>query len=109
MKVVRRLKLNEISVVDNPAQEGALARIMKRDTEQEPNMAKLTKAQAAAHGSRTFAYNLLKAEAEKDLAITAEFEKCVNEIRKRDKCNHRDALRTARFEYPEEFAAYQAG
>ena len=69
----RRMKLNEISVVDNPAQEGALARIMKGATEEELSVGTLTKAQAAAYGRKLFADNV----------ATEDFQKCVNDIRVR--------------------------
>jgi hypothetical protein len=83
---------------------------------------KLSKAQLADHGSKVFAENLvetdaqgakvfvrnlMKAEAKKAYDITNAFEKVVNDIKHRDKCNKQDAMRKARLEYPDEFAAYQ--
>jgi hypothetical protein len=42
-------------------------------------------------------------------AEEAPFDKCVSNIRKRDKCNQQDALYKARQEFPEEFEAWQNG
>ena len=42
-------------------------------------------------------------------AATAGFEKRINEVKTRDKCNRQDAMRKARVEFPDEFEAWQNG
>jgi hypothetical protein len=66
-------------------------------TEEETETTKHTEAELAAYGHKLFADNL----------VTKEFEKRINEVKQRDKCSRTVAMRTARFEFPDEFEAYQ--
>lgn len=72
-RIMEDFRIDEISAVDRPAQKGARARIMKRQTED----AKM------------------------------EFQKRVDEIRKRDDCSQTEAMSKAREEFPDEYEAYQ--
>lgn len=80
---IKQLRIDELSAVDRPAAEPALAAIMKRNSAEE-NMTAITKAQA-------------------------DFSAAVREVAKRDGCLAYAAMAKARQERPELFAAAYAG
>ncbi len=82
-RILEEIKIDEISGVDKPAQQHALVTIMKRapeGIEDTPN---------------------------KQKEPPMQFDQTVETIRKRDNCSRTEALRKARFEAPDSFAAYR--
>jgi hypothetical protein len=80
-RILRKIRIDEISGVDWPCQEGAIVTIMKRDP---------------------------SAEVDKIREPTMSFEQRVAEIGTRENCSSTQALAKARRQYPEEFNAYNA-
>ena len=77
-RILKEFRLDEISVCDVPAQEGAVMVLMKRAKPQGSEMEEVM------------------------------FEQRVTEITKREACSRVEARRKARVEHPEEFEDYQA-
>ena len=92
-RIMRALKIDEVSVVDRPAQQGAVMTIMKRDDGVE-------KAPVQPRARMKPAYD------GKSKSSKAVWLSCVEKVRSRDGCDGVTALRTARKEYPSEFAAF---
>jgi hypothetical protein len=111
-RILEKLKLTEISGVDNPCQEGARVAIMKR---KEPNMndtenlleGALIDLEAQVVDLNKKIDVAVHAEPKQPIHIN-EFENTVVEIRKRDGCSRTDALVKARAENPNGFAAYNS-
>lgn len=82
--LLKDLQIDEISFVDRPANPRAVVTLFKRDDRDEaaPTTCPINKAAVA-------------------------FTKRVDEIRFAEGCSGQEALRRARMNYPDEFAAYQ--
>ena len=89
-RIMRKLKITELSCVDRPAQAGAVATILKRDDTERPNYADIWCREQDAL----------------EKAAEMEFEDTVIEIQKRDDCDRTTAMTRARLENPEAWAAY---
>jgi hypothetical protein len=82
-RIITKLKIDEISGVDRPCQQGAVVTIMKRREDDAP---------------------IIKLK-----EPPMDFERTVDAIRARDKCSRTAALSKARQESPESFLAYRDG
>lgn len=78
-RILHKLRIDEISGVDSPAVEGALVTLMKRADD----------------------------DPEKEQPMM-DFDAHVSEIAKREHCSTTQAMKLARKQHPEAFAAYQA-
>ena len=89
-RIMRKLKITELSCVDRPAQAGAVATIMKREDTARPNYADIWCREQDAL----------------EKAAEMPFEDTVIEIQKRDDCDRTAAMTRARLEHPDAWAAY---
>ena len=133
-KIMKEFALEEISFVSIPAQSHALATIRKSATPKENNMSnfdnrvtELKKSGKSGTAAMVQARNEMPEAMSPEANLLAvadamaapvrvaksaaviKFEQRVAEVRGAQKCSHTQALIEARKQYPEEFAAYQAG
>ena len=108
LKIMEEFSIREISAVDKPAQEHALATIMKRAPQaNEVSPAKsIDELKAGVADLATRFDALLEQKAQKEVVMN--FNDAVTEIAKRDACPRHVAMSKARNEYPESFAKYQS-
>ena len=108
-RILEKLKIDEISGVDRPAQEGAVVTIMKRSREQEPTMTKLNDLEDSILILRDRVDVLnknLTDRAQPAPPPIPDFDEVVSAIRKRDGCGGTAAMSKARREAPDAFAIY---
>ena len=84
------IELDEVSLVDKPANEGAKILLFKRANPDRQKVDKRDRRRKVRQPSRT------------------PFDKCVDDIRQRDRCSRLQALQKARLEHPKAFAAHQS-
>lgn len=136
-RILKDFRLDEISVVDRPAQVGARVTLMKSDSQATEAFTKqdvdsLAKTFTARGVSERLANNMAVARLMRKAGIyeagflapssqrelwardysvvnkaVGDFRKRVQEIASRDGCSKAKAMQRARIEHPDEFAAYQ--
>jgi hypothetical protein len=110
-RVLEELKIDEISGVDNPCQEGARVTIMKRredkmDTE-ELEGAVTDLSARVEHLHKAVEAAQVRLDKKPSTLSASDFEVKASEIRKRDACSHTEAFAKARKEHPNLYAVYQ--
>ncbi|QPC43886.1 hypothetical protein HW532_15030 [Kaustia mangrovi] len=102
-RIMREFKIDELSVVDSPAQEGARAVLMKRRVPRERFNAPVP---PMSERDEPLTFDKLARPAQETEPMS-NFEARVDEIAKRDSCQRMDAMTKARLRYPDEYDAYQ--
>lgn len=99
---LKNLKINEISFVDRPAVEGALARLIKSE-----DCTLFYKTHAELEAAPTVIKTAPAAVVEKDEAMPETFEVAVAKLQQERGLSGTQALSAARSQFPELFAKYQ--
>ena len=107
--LLERLRLMELSLVDNPANKQARVTIFKRAEEQESEMEQRASEIRKHTGvSDTVARQLAVAGACQPVEkAVRDFRTRIAEVRARDGCSHLVAMQRARKEFPDEYQSYR--
>ena len=105
-RILTKIKINEISGVDTPAQEGAIVTIMKRREQELPMSLNALEDRVLVLKDRADVLTKTLADRPEPAAPTPDFDEVVAAIEKRDQCSGTLAFTKARKEHPDAFATY---
>jgi hypothetical protein len=108
-EVVEFAKVAEDELSHLPGKVEEKAMLLKRlsDVLERDDRAVLSRMLKAGNAGVGAAFNTIGHKVNKAAAASTDFTKRANEIRARDNCSRTEAMRKARLEHPEAFAAYQ--